>query len=566
VKEAGNLARPCPDLLLTLIFLFTLLTPSALLALLGLLVPVAIHLWNRRPGREVAVGSLRWLAAGANRRLRNLKPEQLWLLLLRAALLAVLALALAGPTWRQALPAGRGQVLLSPEVVGTPAFAGLRPVIDSLRRRGYALRWLAPAFPKMSGTVWRVTGLGLGDSARVLSAGGESVNFRWARVREAAEAFPGQPLYVVTPATLRGFQGSHAPLPANVTWRTRPTGTAETWLQAAAIRGDSLQLELGRSTENQTSFRWLAVARPQPGEVVRVTGLPIFRLETKNGGSQLRPQGPSLSGALASPMPVRTEPLRVIIYQSDGYAPDARYLQAGLRAAAVGLPMPLALRTTTHLPDPAQAPDWLFWLTDTPLPVAWRDAVRRGAHVWQEAAAPGVADQASLVAEGPDEGPVHLFRRGEPKPGATAPVSFPLWADGQGRAVLSRHSLGQGALYQLHTRLHPDWSDLADGPALPARLLALLQPDPTDATAPIETVLDQALAAHDQRALDPTQLHSSTNPATASSNPAAASSAAPLAFRLTDLRPWLVLAAGLLFAFERLLARRRETQATTTIL
>jgi hypothetical protein len=63
--------------------LFTLLTPSALLALLGILVPVAIHLWNRRPGREVAVGSLRWLTAGANRRLRNLKPEQLWLLLLR---------------------------------------------------------------------------------------------------------------------------------------------------------------------------------------------------------------------------------------------------------------------------------------------------------------------------------------------------------------------------------------------------------------------------------------------------------------------------------------------------
>ncbi|MDQ2771566.1 MAG: BatA domain-containing protein, partial [Bacteroidota bacterium] len=62
--------------------MFTLLHPAALLALTGLLVPVAIHLFNRRPGREVAVGSLRWLAAGANRRLRHLKLEQLWLLLL----------------------------------------------------------------------------------------------------------------------------------------------------------------------------------------------------------------------------------------------------------------------------------------------------------------------------------------------------------------------------------------------------------------------------------------------------------------------------------------------------
>ncbi|WP_141765598.1 BatA domain-containing protein, partial [Hymenobacter coccineus] len=55
--------------------MLTLTSPAALLALLGLLVPLAIYLWNRRPGPEVAVGSLRWLAAGANRRLRNLKPE-----------------------------------------------------------------------------------------------------------------------------------------------------------------------------------------------------------------------------------------------------------------------------------------------------------------------------------------------------------------------------------------------------------------------------------------------------------------------------------------------------------
>ena len=47
-------------------------TPS-LLPLLALLVPLALYLWNRRPGREVPVGSLRWLTAGANRRLRSLR-------------------------------------------------------------------------------------------------------------------------------------------------------------------------------------------------------------------------------------------------------------------------------------------------------------------------------------------------------------------------------------------------------------------------------------------------------------------------------------------------------------
>ena len=127
--------------------MLTFLTPTALLALLGLLVPVVIHLWNRRPGREVAVGSLRWLAAGANRRLRNLKPEQLWLLLLRAALVAVLAVAVAGPIWRTALPTSRGVVLLSTEAAGLPTLVGLKPTIDSLRGSGYALEEELPADP-----------------------------------------------------------------------------------------------------------------------------------------------------------------------------------------------------------------------------------------------------------------------------------------------------------------------------------------------------------------------------------------------------------------------------------
>ncbi|WP_045688874.1 BatA domain-containing protein [Hymenobacter sp. AT01-02] len=86
---------------------------AGVLALLGLAVPVAIYLWNRRPGRVVQVGSLRWLETGANRRLRSLKPEGLLLLLVRAAIVGLLALALAYPSWQAAAPAPRGQVLLS---------------------------------------------------------------------------------------------------------------------------------------------------------------------------------------------------------------------------------------------------------------------------------------------------------------------------------------------------------------------------------------------------------------------------------------------------------------------
>ncbi len=407
-----------------------------LLALLGLLVPLAIYLWNRRPGPEVAVGSLRWLAAGANRRLRNLKPEQLGLLLLRAALLAALAVAVAGPAWRQARPAGRGQVLVGPELAGAPELAAVRPLLDSLRRQGYALRWLARGFPAVSA-----------DSlGRYRGRAGE--NFRWARVRQAADSFPGQPLHVVAAGTLRGWAGPHPPLPAAVAWHLLPTAATDTWLAAAtAGRADSLRLLLGQSSATQTTFRAVSAARPAAGAVLRVPGLAPLRYGAAGSG-QLRFD---LARGRAAAVPVGP-PLRAVVYATPAHADEARYLRAALQAAGLGLPMPLGLRAAATPPGSATATDWLFWLSDAPLP---------------------------------------------------------------------------------------------------ALLLGVLRPDSaTDDTAPFD--------AHDQRGFDVAQLTAGPAP-----QGAAAQSLPATAFAFTDLRPWLVLFAALLFALERWLARRAAALSLT---
>ena len=504
-------------------------------------MPLAIHLWNRRPGREVAVGSLRWLAAGANRRLRNLRLEQLWLLLLRAALLAVLAVAVAGPVWRQVLPGGRGQVLISPELAGTSSLAAVRPGIDSLRRRGYALRWLSRDLPKISAAAWRADSLGRRpDSVLAL---GPAAGFTWERIRQAADTFASQPLYVLTPATLRSAQGTHGALPENLTWQTLPLPTETTWLQEASGSRDSLRLLLGRSTEHQTTFRTIAVARPAAGQKLTGPALPPLRYETPGNGQpqvQPLPATPADSGQAQPAVPVRPAALRVWVYTTPAYAQDAHYLRAALRAASAGLPGPLALTVAPTLPDAASAPDWLFWLSAAPVPEAWRGRVRQGLHLWQSAAGPGAPDTTALAALALDEAtPVSIWRRaGQP----AGTVGEPLWTDGLGRPVLARQTQGQGAFYQFTTRFNTAWSELPDSPALPALLLGVLRPDLAGAEL-------ARLGAHDQRRLDPAQLPA---PATKVAGPPA-----PMAFQLLDLRPWLVLAAGLLLALERWLAGRR---------
>jgi hypothetical protein len=523
--------------------LFALTTPSALLALLGLLVPLAIHLWNRRPGREVAVGSLRWLTAGANRRLRNLRLEQVLLLLLRAVLLAVLAVAVAGPVWRQVLPGGRGQVLVSPELAGTSSLAAVRPSIDSLRRRGYAVRWLGRDLPKISAAAWRADSLGRRpDSVTALSQAA-TAGFYWERIRQAADTFAGQPLYVLTPATLRGAQGTHGTLPANLTWQTLPLTTETTWLQEATTSRDSLRLLLGHSTERQTTFRTVAVVRPAAGQKLAGPALPPLRYDTPSNGQpqvQPLPATPADSDHVQPAVAVRPAALRVWVYTTPAYSEDARYLRAALRAANAGLPGPLALTVAPTLPDPASDPDWLFWLSAAPVPEAWRGRVSQGLHLWQTATGPGVADTTALSSLALDEAtPVSIWRRAQQPASATAEL---LWIDGLGRPVLARQAQGQGAIYQFATRLNSTWSELPDSPALPALLLSVLRPDPSGPDL-------ARLGAHDQRRLDPAQLPA---PATKISGPPA-----PTAFWLLDLRPWLVLAAGVLLALERWLASRR---------
>jgi len=522
--------------------LLTLTNPSALLALLGLLVPLAIHLWNRRPGREVAVGSLRWLAAGANRRLRNLRLEQVWLLLLRAALLAALAVVLAGPQWKEPL-AGRGQVLVSPALADGTSLAAVRPTLDSLRRRGYALRWLAAGLPAITGAEWQADSLGRSK----LPGKSPADNLSWARIQQAADSFPGQPLYAVTPTALRAFGGPHPALPASLTWQVIPTRTATTWLQAAAATGDSLRLLLGHSDEKQTTFQLLRVARPRPGATLAVAGLPPLRYETAAGQAHLRPAVADSTRPQPA-VPVHAGPVRVVLYAPAGAAEEARYLRAALRAAAVGLPAPLALTVSPTEPDPASAPDWLFWLSDRPVPATWRAQVPRGLHLWQEAAGPGQPDTATLAtAETAGLTPILLTRRGRL---ARLTGSQPRWTDGRGRTVLAEAPQGKGTSYQLATRLLPGWSTLAASPALPALLLDLLARNPQLGT-------DSLLTAHDQRRLDPAQLPARPPQV------AGRTAAPPIAYHYADWRPWLVLVVALLFGLERWLAGRRASAPTS---
>ncbi|KUG06121.1 BatA domain-containing protein [Solirubrum puertoriconensis] len=513
--------------------MLTFANPAALLALAGLLVPLAIHLWNRRPGRVVPVGALRWLTPGANRRMRQLHLTQWPLLLLRLALLGLLALAIAGPRWSKPAPPLRPQVLLSPSVLASPAWPVLLPTLDSLRRSGAELRYLGAGF--------RLLPDSLLQAATAVTDPQASTKWYWARAAQAADSFPNRPLRIYTTAEARHFRGTRPLLPTRVRWQTVPAAAdSGAWLQAAVRpTPDSLRLVIGYGNGARTTYRNYRQAWPtQLPHALTLPNLPPLQLVQHGQQLVIQPQQPDSAQPSSQPIVVQ-QPLRVAVYfDAKTHAEDARYVRAALRAAASAFPAGLQLRVSST--PPTDSLDWLIWLSNSPAPAAVRERVKYGLHLLQTAGA-----QAQAVTTGFSPGAyasaAQLFRRSAAAPlGSQSQV---LWQDAAGQPLLVRQPIGRGVKYSLLTRVHPQWSSLPTDGQLPEVLLNFLTPD-TDLGA-----------AADYRQLDAAQVlaYAPADTPEKSLRPAT---------RYADLQPWVALAAGLLFALERVVTRRRTSTAT----
>ena len=160
--------------------------PAWLAALGALAVPLAIHLWSHRARRPIRVGSIRLLAGVPPAARRAVRLRDPWLLALRLAMLAALALSLADPYWAPRGPRAGTWALLSTEALAD------RALIDSLRAAG--------------------------AERRPLEDGGLP-NY-WSLLAEADRlAPPGTRFLIAAPLVADRFRGSRPAINAPVTWR-----------------------------------------------------------------------------------------------------------------------------------------------------------------------------------------------------------------------------------------------------------------------------------------------------------------------------------------------------------
>ncbi|MCJ8163920.1 BatA domain-containing protein [Pontibacter sp. E15-1] len=498
----------------------TFLAPYWLFAASAIMIPIAIHLWNKRQGKTVKMGSLRWLEASASNRWSSIRLNNVWLLLLRCLILLLLAVALAQPVVVRApqTPESRKAVYVGQELLyRAAARQQLQPTIDALLQRGYQLYTYTPAFNPITKEKWQQL-----NSAGTDSAIHSSVNY-WALLPVLAERHP-QPqdsVWLFTSDQQRYFAGMRpATIPENFRWFPVASEANAAWVQAAVQTSpDSLLLVAGNATRDGIAYTRFH------------TSSDIKSISVSNQQLQLQRQNDTLQATLSdksiSRVPVQTKPLRVTLLADEAQEPELRYLQAALQAIDSYTQRPIRI---ARAQDTAAA-DWVFWLRNGAVPPQLQQQVaERGLQLWVQSGGAPTTIKTSMAtsAEVVEVRKFHL-----------APVrqaQQTVWATANGEALLTVQPVGRGQVYTFRSGFGPSWSGLGQSTLLPDLLLPLLFPQ-------------QDRELHDVRALGEQQLIPARKAAVTAQK-------APVA-QQEKLLPWVVLAAFVLFLIERFIAGRR---------
>ncbi|MCI0692370.1 BatA domain-containing protein [candidate division KSB1 bacterium] len=524
-----------------------------LISLLAVAVPVAIHLLSRKAGRKIKVGSIRFLEASESHRLKSLKLSEIPLLLLRAALVAMLALLMAQPQWltkpNETATKPRGWVLVAPELLVNLPRAH-QHLIDSLVAAGNELHLFAPGFPRgMNPTAqnWKPPE---GGFSRLTSLS-PMVHHRaiWSLLREVDTRLPAHaPLWIFSFDRLSSIRGERPALHATVNWHAVPSVRQNRWIHEARLPfNDSLYLVIGFSNARQTAFERYLLKMPHQQTILSNPSLPALEIIPHHGNRaytlRLVEQDDNPADNAYEILSSKDSTIIAIIHDNQR-RDDARYVQSALAAAAEFGKISLAIKSQLVRGDEQDIKNagCVFWLAEQPVPSAVLEQVERGLRLISDAGAQPYERRESWIVmnDGNLENSPRLWRRVAP-----SEQGLILWTDGFGKPLLECQRRGSGFHFRFYSRFHSTWNELVLNPIFPEWALSFLNDGALIAP-------NAGLANHyfDQRRISAAQLLPSRQ----------AAATAPMPNQIShDLYlPFWILAV-LLFALERWIAERKTS-------
>ncbi len=176
------------------------LHPSYFWALTALAIPIAIHLWSRREGKTIKIGSIQLLQSYDSKQFSSIQLNEKRLLLLRIFIISLLVLIMATPVVKKHTEHTPITYIVEPSLLQQGAIVAM---LDTLSKGENEIRILQTGFPE-----WDVSEAGLWDTI--------TPNY-WQLAREM-ETLKTDSIVVFTRGSLKGVKGMRPGVHRKMEW------------------------------------------------------------------------------------------------------------------------------------------------------------------------------------------------------------------------------------------------------------------------------------------------------------------------------------------------------------
>jgi len=319
----------------------TIQNPTYLWAFLGLLIPLAIHLWSRKAGKTVKVGSTQWLIASENTRFSSLQFNEVFLFVIRTLVVLLAVLILLDLVQRQPADArkmAKTWVLTEKALLKD---ARVRPQVDELVKAGASLHLLEPSMPLVSPKELSRETFPPKEKAALQTSSdpkvSTSLNY-WSYLRELDTRVDApKKVIIFAQNNQQRFQGTRPSLGLEVEWINLPQQRKQVFLlDALQLPKDSLLLSIGMSDESGTQVIQEKIGRQANTKIkdlpsVIVKDAQVHFAQVPNEGIQIRVPTPK----------------HVLIVYDKVYNLDQQYLKAALETVGEYMQTKVEVQTMT---------------------------------------------------------------------------------------------------------------------------------------------------------------------------------------------------------------------------
>lgn len=291
------------------------LNPTYLWALLGLIVPIAIHLWSKKEGKTIKIGSIQLLDESDSKQTSSIQINELWLLLLRIVLISLLVVLIAEPQIRRKITKVPITYIVEPSLL---QYEEVKSILDTIQAEE-SVRLLQSGFPEYQN-----------DPLHKIA----TMTPKYWQLAKEMEALETDSIVVFTNAFASGIKGKRPQVHKNISWVILDPGKPIKNILSAVKKENTIQLLSVSSDDQHLSFvKELVAMNSNQLEFNKEMDSVIFPV---NGKQEQHPL-------------ITESPLTILVFYEDNLSNEKTYIEATYSAISKYLDRPIDVRTVQNI-------------------------------------------------------------------------------------------------------------------------------------------------------------------------------------------------------------------------